>query len=77
MSLLSTITVLAAEGGEERSETPFFVVGICLAAFAVLISVLGFTRPAFPTGNGGARAVMLVGVVLVAATMFFAVWIAN
>jgi hypothetical protein len=74
---MDLVTLLAAAAEEHRSETPFYIAGGVLAAFAVLISVLGFMRPAFPTGPGGARAVMGTGVVLVAVTAYLAVWIAG
>ena len=52
---------------------PFYVAGGLLAVFAVLVSVLGFRRPEFPAGAGGARAVMALGALLVAAAMATAV----
>ena len=71
MDLLALI--LAQE--HHKSETPFFVAGLVLAGFAVLISVFGFTNPDFPANGGAARGVMLLSVVLVAAAMFTAVYV--
>jgi hypothetical protein len=73
---MDLVTLLAAAAEEHRSETPFYIAGGVLAAFAVIISIVGFVRPSFPSGNGGTRAVMGVSVLLVGATMFLSVWIA-
>jgi hypothetical protein len=73
---MDLVTLLAAAEAH-RSETPFYVAGGVLAGFAVLISILGFVRPSFPSGDGGTRAVMGTSVLLVGATMFFAIWIAG
>ncbi|MBA3328529.1 MAG: hypothetical protein H0T43_09545 [Solirubrobacterales bacterium] len=75
---VALIVAAAAEVAEEhhRSEAPFFIAGGVLAAFAVLVSVLGFKRPDFPSGAGAARGVMGLGAVLVAAAMFTAVYVA-
>jgi hypothetical protein len=66
-------TILAAE--VEKSHTPFFIVGGLLVAFAILISVIGFRKPDFPGNAGAARAVMALGVALVAATMGIIVYV--
>jgi hypothetical protein len=51
--------MLAAEAAkEEGSHTAFYIAGGCLAAWAVLVSFIGITRPAFP-GNMGARNVVI------------------
>ncbi len=65
--------ILAAAEHAEPSKTAFYVAGALLAAWAVLIGVIGITRPAFPNGEAGGRVVMLVSVVLMAATMAAAV----
>ena len=54
MGLLTTVIAATTEAG--KSETPFFIFGIALALFAVAISVVGFTRPAWPNGEGAAEA---------------------
>ena len=61
-----TAVLLAAveEGG---SPALFYTAGILLALFAVAISAVGLRRSRFP--EGGARAVMVVSVVLVVFTM--------
>ena len=70
MSLLPTI-LAAAEAAEEseKSEIPFYVAGALLALWAVVVSVLGLTRPDFPRTDGPARGVMAISVVLVLAVM--------
>ena len=73
--MTALITLLAA--AEERSHTPFFFVGGALAVYAVLVSVLGFTRPDFPGGVVAARGLMGVGALLVAGTMAMAVFVSS
>ena len=71
--MLSTIFAAAAEH-EETSKTLFYVAGGILAAFAVVISVIGIRgHETFPPSKGAARAVMALAAVLVAFTMFSAV----
>ena len=60
---------------EHKSEAPFFIAGAVLVAFAIAISVFGFKRPDFPGNAGAARGVMALSVVLVAATLFSAVYV--
>jgi hypothetical protein len=61
------------EHSEEGSKAAFYIAAGVLAGWAVLVGALGVLRPAFPNGAGGARAVMLVSGVLMAATMASAV----
>ena len=70
-----TIPVLAAAG--EKSKTPFYVAGGVLAAWAVIVSLVGVTRPGFPGGPPGERAVIAVSVLLVALTITMAVVTAS
>ena len=69
------IPVLAAAG--EKSKTPFYVAGGVLAAWAVTVSLVGVTRPGFPGGPPGERAVIAVSVLLVALTITMAVVTAS
>ncbi len=55
------------------SKVPFYVAGGLLAAWAVLIGVLGVRRPTFPGSERGARVVMALSALLVAAAMITAV----
>jgi hypothetical protein len=81
MSLtLSTILAAAehaaeAAGEEHKSETPFFVAGVILVTFAIIISVFGFKRPDFPGNARAARGVMALSIALVAAAMFSIVYV--
>ena len=70
MSLL----LLAAEEAAEPSKTPFYVLASILVAFALIVSAVGTVRhETFPPTKGASRAIMLVGALLVAGTMFTAV----
>jgi hypothetical protein len=67
---LVTILLAAAEGTETHTEhdpTSFYIAGGLLAAFAIVVGIIGITRPALPEGPN--RAMMAIGVVLVVATM--------
>jgi hypothetical protein len=72
---LTISTVLAAAAEAEKSKTPFFVAGMILVAFAILISVVGFKKPDFPGDSGAARGVMALSVTLVAAAMISIVYV--
>jgi hypothetical protein len=70
LELLAT----AAEGAGETSKTPFYIAGIALTVFALVIAAIGIPRhESFPPTRGAARAVMGLAVLLVAATMATAV----
>ena len=58
---------------EHTSKTAFYIAGGLLAAWAVAVGVIGVTRPAFPHGEAGARLVMGITFVLMAAAMATAV----
>ena len=45
--------------------TAFYVLGGVLAAWALIVTALGVTRPDFPGGGGGERMVAAISVVLV------------
>ena len=68
------LLLTAAELGEESSKTPFYVAGIALTVFALVVSALGIrSHGHWPSSSGLARAVMGLGALLVAATMATAV----
>ena len=72
--LLSTLMAAAEAGEEESSKTLFYVMGGVLAAFAVIVSVIGIRRhETFPPSERAARGVMALAAVLVALTMAAAV----
>ena len=64
----------AAEEAAEPSKTPFYIAASLLVAFALILAAIGSARhETFPPSKGVARAIMLVGALLVAGTMFTAV----
>jgi hypothetical protein len=66
--------MLITFAAEEASKTPYYIAGLALASFAVIISAIGISRhETFPASAGAARAVMGLAVVLVLATMASAV----
>jgi hypothetical protein len=70
MSLL----LLAAEEAAEPSKTAFYILATCLVVFALGLSAIGTVRhETFPPTKSASRAIMLVGVLLVAGTMVTAV----
>jgi hypothetical protein len=72
--LLATLMAAAEAGEEKSSKTLFYVMGSVLAAFAVIISVIGIRRhERFPPSEGAARGVMALAALLVALTMAAAV----
>jgi hypothetical protein len=59
---------------EEVSKTPFYVAAGVLVAFALLLSAVGIARHAtFPPSRGVANGLILVNLLLVAATAYTAV----
>lgn len=66
---MHALLVLASEAAEESSKTAFYVAGIVLAGWAVVLSAVGLTRPDFPGSDGAARGVMAISAVLVVAAM--------
>ena len=70
LELLAT----AAEGAEETSKVPFYVAGLALTAFALIVAAIGIRgHEQWPRTRGAARAVMGLAALLVAATMATAV----
>jgi hypothetical protein len=64
----------AAEEAAEPSKTAFYIHASCLVAFALILGAVGAARhETFPPTQGVQRAIILVGVLLVAGTMFSAV----
>jgi drug/metabolite transporter (DMT)-like permease len=71
--VLAALITFAAEESEP-SKVPYYVAGGMLAAFAVIVAVIGIARHEnFPPTPGAARAVMGIAVLLVVATMASAV----
>jgi hypothetical protein len=66
--------LLLAEEAAEPSKTPFYLLAGILVVFALALSFVGTVRhETFPATKGASRAIMLVGALLVAGTMFTAV----
>jgi hypothetical protein len=66
--------VFAATEGEESSKTFFYVAGGVLAAFAVVISIIGIRGiDRFPASKGQARGVIGLAALLVLVTMASAI----
>jgi hypothetical protein len=64
----------AAEEAAEPSKTPCYILASCLVAFALILAAIGTARhETFPPTRGAQRAIIGVGVLLVAGTMFCAV----
>ncbi|MDA0159212.1 hypothetical protein OM076_02955 [Solirubrobacter ginsenosidimutans] len=64
----------AAEEASEPSKTPFYILASCLVAFALILAAIGTARhETFPPTRSAQRAIIGVGVLLVAGTMFCAV----
>ncbi len=64
------LPVLAAE----KSHLPFYIAGGLLAIWAIVVSVgIGMRMPDFPRNRSGERLVILISVLLVAATMATAI----
>jgi hypothetical protein len=68
------LLMTAAEHGEETSKTPYYVAGTVLTVFAVVVSAIGIRAHGhWPSTPGAARALMGLGLLLMAATMATAV----
>ncbi len=61
-NLAPVLSILIAAA--EPSKVPFYLAGGALAAWAVVLAALGLTRPSFPDGERGARAVMGISLCL-------------
>jgi hypothetical protein len=57
----------------EPSKLPFYVAGGLFVAWAAVLAAVGLTVPEFPYGKLGQRAVMLVSLVLAAASIATAI----
>jgi hypothetical protein len=68
--MLHATLVLAAEA--EPSKVPFYILGGALAAWAVVLGLVGLSRPAFPEG-GAERVVIGITFVLMLGAMATAV----
>ncbi len=62
---VTALLVLAAEEAES-SKAAFYIGGGVLAVWAVVLSVIGLSRPGFPGSKGAARGVYAISGLLVA-----------
>jgi quinol-cytochrome oxidoreductase complex cytochrome b subunit len=69
--LHAALAILAAEA--EPSKTAYYIAGGIFAAYAVVLGVLGATRPNFPANGTQAKGVMALSATLMALTMAMAV----
>jgi hypothetical protein len=72
-TVVAFITAAAEAGKEEKSHVPFYIAGSLLAVWAVVLSLIGLTRPDFPSSQGQRSAVMGLTVLLVLAATSIAV----
>lgn len=81
MGLLTMLASAASEGSKHadkaHSYTLFYVVGGVFAAFAVLVSVIGFSQAEFPRGKGAANALMAIGAVMTVGAMASALYVTS
>jgi len=73
-TLLTLLATAAEAGEEETSKTLYYVAGIALTVFALIVAAIGIRgHEHFPRTKGAARGVMLLAAALVAFTMASAV----
>jgi hypothetical protein len=65
-------TLLLVAATAEKSKIPFYILGGGLAVWAVVLGLLGLTRPSFPAG-GAEKGVIGLTFLLVAGAMATAV----
>lgn len=66
--MLDLVMLATAEGGEESSKALFYILGGILAGVAVLVSVVGMSRPDWPSSDSAARGLTGIVVALVLGT---------
>ena len=67
--MLATLLTAA----DEPSKVPFYIAGLALAGWAVVLAAIGLTRPSFPFNERGQRGVIAISVVLVAGAVAMAI----
>jgi hypothetical protein len=71
---MHALLIFAAEGAADHgSKTAFYVAGLVLAGWAVLVGGIGVARPAFAERSGTGHAVIGVTAILVVAALAAAV----
>lgn len=72
--MIHALLVLASES--ERSETPFYVIGIIFTVWAVAIGTMGLRSESFASSAAQSRLIGGVSVLLAAASMALSVYVA-
>jgi len=71
---MHALLIFATEGAADHgSKTAFYIAGLVLAGWAVLVGGIGVARPAFAERAGTGHAVIGVTAILVAATLAAAI----
>ena len=71
------VRALLTFAADDPSKAPFYIAGVLLAVWAVVLAFLGLSRASFPGGRTGERAVIGISVFLAAATVAMAVITAS
>ena len=71
------VRALLTFAADDPSKAPFYIAGVLLAVWAVVLAFLGLSRASFPGGRTGERAVIGISVFLAAATVAMAVVTAS
>jgi hypothetical protein len=71
--VLHAVLTFAATEGEKPSKVPFYICGILLVGWALVVATIGIRNERFASEKRVGRAVMAVSAVLVLATMAMAV----
>jgi len=71
--VLHAVLTFAATEGEKPSKVPFYICGILLVGWALVVATIGIRNERFASEKRVSRAVMAVSAVLVLATMAMAV----
>lgn len=66
--MLALLELASVEGAEETSKAAFYIAGLALAGWAVVLTAIGMSRPNFPGSVAASRGVMGISAVLVVAT---------
>ena len=73
MHALIALITAAESGAEESSKTAFYICGGLLAAWAVVLSLIGMSSQTFPATVGAKRGVIAITLLFVVAAMATAV----
>jgi hypothetical protein len=72
--MLATLLIFAQETAEEESsKTPFYILGLVAAAWAIALFAVGMRSPSFPGSAAAQRGVIAVSLVVVVGAMASAV----